>query len=65
MLKGFLLLGGSEHLAIFHDAYLASARHLKRGAWYVDVHAASGQVVIILYIYIYICVYKLIASTRR
>ncbi len=44
MLKGHLLLGDAEYLAIFHDAYHAARRHCKHGAWYVDVHMGSAAV---------------------
>eukprot|EP00967_Tisochrysis_lutea_P093421 scaffold135147_cov28-Tisochrysis_lutea.AAC.3 len=44
MLKANLVLGGSAYLAYFHDAYAAALKHLKKGSWYVDVHAATTQV---------------------
>jgi mannosidase alpha-like ER degradation enhancer 2 len=49
MLKGHMLLGDIEYLAIFHDAYHAALRHLKQGPWYVDVHLATAQMTWPLY----------------
>jgi len=39
-----MLLGGAEYLAAFHDAYRAAGRHLKHGAWYIDVHTSTTAV---------------------
>ena len=44
MLKGHLLLGGSEYLAMFHDSYKAAIRMLKHGPWYVDSNTHTGQI---------------------
>lgn len=44
MLKGSMLLGDSEYLAMFHDSYHAALAHLKHGPWYLDVHLQSAQV---------------------
>ena len=44
MLKGFMLLGDTAYLAIFHDSYHAALSHLKHGPWYLDVHLQTAQV---------------------
>ena len=44
MLKGHMMLGDPEYLAIFHDSYHAALRHLKHGPWYVDVHMSTAQI---------------------
>ncbi|EOD25368.1 hypothetical protein EMIHUDRAFT_237798 [Emiliania huxleyi CCMP1516] len=41
-----MLLGGAEYLAAFHDAYRAAGRHLKHGAWYIDVHTSTTAVMV-------------------
>jgi mannosidase alpha-like ER degradation enhancer 2 len=33
MLKGHMLFGDAEYLAIFHDSYHAALKHLKQGPW--------------------------------
>ena len=44
LIKGHLLFGDSDFLAMFIDSYQGIMKYIRRGVWYLDVNMHSGAV---------------------